>query len=161
MTVSRYTWGARAMLMGALFFALFTSTALPAFAQTSLTGDITAQYQKAGDTAGLSTKKDPQTLIAEAIQIILGLVGTLFLVLIVFAGYVRLTSHGEDDRIKKSTSTAVAALIGLTIVLVSYGITVFVTARLSNSATYEPQYEENNQAPNTLYEKNIDLKLFN
>lgn len=134
---------------------------LPISTHAALTQDITAQYDTAGSKAGLSKEKGPQQLIAEAIQVILGMVGTLFLVLIVFAGYVRLTAHGEEDRIKKSTSTAVAALLGLAIVLIAYGVTRFVASRLANATTYEPQYEENNQAPNTTYEKTIDLKLFN
>jgi hypothetical protein len=156
----RGAWMAGGVLAMALLL-FWASPVSPVLAQQGLSDSITDQYTTAGDKAGLSGEKKPQQLIAEAIKIMLSVTGMMFFALIVFAGYVRVTSHGEEDRVKKSTSTAVAAFLGLMIVLVSYGITVFVTSRLSNATTYEPQYEENNEAPNTTYDKTIDLKLFN
>jgi hypothetical protein len=128
-------------------------------AEGTLTQNITDQFDTAGNAAGLSDE-DPRTYVASAIKIILGITGTLFLILIVFAGYVRLTAHGEEERVKKSNSTAIAALLGLAIVLLAYGITVFVTTRIYNASTYEPKYEENNSTPNTTFQKTIKLDAF-
>ena len=131
----------------------------PSPERKTLTEQVQTQVDVAGESAGLQ-KEDPRQYIGRVISIVLGFMGMLFLVLIVYAGYVRLTSHGEEDRIKKSTSTAVAAMLGLVIVLLAYGITKFVTSRVYNAATYDPVYEENNQAPDTIYKKSIHIKLF-
>ncbi len=122
-------------------------------------GDIMAQVNVAANTAGLAAE-DPRLYIASGIKVILSLIGTLFFILIVFSGYVRLTAHGEEDRVKKSNSTAIAALIGLAIVLLSYAVTSFVTSRIYNASTYEPVYDENNETPNAVYEKTINIELF-
>lgn len=122
-------------------------------------GDIMEQVNAAGGKAGL-TNEDPRLFIAAGIKVLLGITGTLFFALIVFAGYVRLTAQGDEDRVKKSNNTAVAALLGLGIVVLAYAITVFVTTRLYNVATYEEVYDENNAAPNTTYEKSINIELF-
>ena len=134
------------------------SSITPVFA--SVEADIMKQIDTAGNSAGyVVEEKDPRIFIAEFIQVLLSITGTLFIILMVFAGYVRVTAQGDDDRIKKSNNTAVAAIIGLSIVMLAYGITVFVTARIYNAATYEPVYEENNAAPNTTFEKNFKLEL--
>ncbi len=122
-------------------------------------GSIMEQVTVAGDSAGLNSE-DPRTYIGAGIKVVLSITGSLFLMLIVFAGYVRLTAQGEEERIKKSNSTAIAAVLGLSIVLLAYGITLFVTSRLYNAATLEPPYEENNAHMDTTQEKSINLKVF-
>ncbi|PIR76538.1 MAG: hypothetical protein COU32_01590 [Candidatus Magasanikbacteria bacterium CG10_big_fil_rev_8_21_14_0_10_42_10] len=139
----------------------FSLSASPAYAQT-LSSDILKQVGSAGDKAGYATSSTstPAVFFASLITVLLSFVGVLFLVLLVYAGYVRLTSHGDEDRVKKSTKTLVAALLGLTIVLLAYGITRFIVPRVYNATTYDPKYDINNQAPNTTYQKSIDIKLF-
>lgn len=148
---------------------MFFFLAAPAMAEITInfdnktnsktSGEIMKQVNVAGNTAGLAAE-DPRLFVAKSIKILLGITGTLFFALIVFAGYVRLTAHGEEDRVKKSNSTAVAALLGLAIVLLAYAVTAFVTSRLYNATTYEPPYGENNETPNTTYEKTINIELF-
>ncbi|PIR02878.1 MAG: hypothetical protein COV60_03295 [Candidatus Magasanikbacteria bacterium CG11_big_fil_rev_8_21_14_0_20_43_7] len=136
-----------------VFAYVFVSIFVPSayvFSSGSLTEKINTQVKTAGNAAGLE-KRDVAEYIGSGVQIVLGFIGTLFLVLIVFAGYVRLTSHGEEDRVKKSTSTAISALLGLVIVLLAYGITRFVVTRVYNETTYEPTYQIDNQAPNAPY----------
>ncbi|OIO19303.1 MAG: hypothetical protein CO029_03115 [Candidatus Magasanikbacteria bacterium CG_4_9_14_0_2_um_filter_41_10] len=138
-------------------FSLYVGS--PVFAQT-LSKDITTQIDAAGHKAGIYTTSTPAEFFGSFIQIILSITGMLFFVLLIYGGYVRMTAHGEDDRLKKSTKTMVAALLGLTIVLLSYAITKFVLPRIYNASRVEPVYQENNDSPNTIYQKSIDIKLF-
>jgi len=139
----------------------FSLSASPVYAQT-LSKDIISQVDSAGGNAGYATSSTstPMVFFASFISVMLSIIGMLFFVLLIYAGYVRLTAHGEEDRLKESTKTMVAALLGLTIVLLSYSITKFVLPRVYNASRVEPVYEENNDSPNTIYNKSIDIKLF-
>ncbi len=93
--------------------------------QTSLSSDINAQLGAAGAPSGLGNS-DPRLVAAKIIVAALGMLGTVFLALIVYAGYLWVTSAGEEEPIIKAKMIIRNSIIGLAIVLMSYGITVFV-----------------------------------
>lgn len=69
----------------------------------------------------LSTKStDPAVLIGLIIKSILGIVGGLALVMMVWGGFQWLTSAGNPERVKKGSHTMIWAIIGLILVLGSY-----------------------------------------
>lgn len=70
------------------------------------------------------------TVIAFVIQAALSLLGIIFLVIIVFAGYRWMTAAGNEEAIKKSQEAIKRAIIGLIIVLMAYAITYFVFKQL-------------------------------
>ena len=79
------------------------------------------------------TQKDPRAIVASIIKILLGFLGTLAVVLIIYAGFLYMTAAGKPDNTKKAKDIMSTAVIGLVIILISYGITVFVTNALSNA----------------------------
>ncbi len=70
-------------------------------------------------------------LIGRVLKSVLGFTGTIFFILVVFAGLMWMTAAGSEDRIKKAKQILVAAVIGLIIVLSAYAITKFVGETLS------------------------------
>jgi hypothetical protein len=50
-----------------------------------------------------------------------------------YGGYLWMTDRGNDDSIKKAKNVIQAAVIGLTIVLISYSITYFVISKLGSA----------------------------
>jgi len=68
--------------------------------------------------------------IADIIKIILGFLGVIFLVLILYAGFMWMTSAGNDEKIGKAKKTMVAAVIGAAIVLSAYLVTFFIVDAL-------------------------------
>jgi hypothetical protein len=58
------------------------------------------------------------------------MVGTLFVAYTVYAGYLILTSAGNDDQINKGKSTIRTATIGVLVTLSAYAIVTFVTRAL-------------------------------
>ncbi len=70
------------------------------------------------------------TIIAFVIQAALSLLGVIFLVIIVFAGYRWMTAAGNEESIKKAQEAIKRAIIGLVIVLMAYAITYFVFNQL-------------------------------
>ena len=78
---------------------------------------------------------------------IISLVGIVFVVLIVYAGFRRLTAHGEEDKIQKSNKTIMGAMVGIVIIILSYSISEFVLRRVQNAVQTEPVYEASDQGP--------------
>ena len=75
---------------------------------------------------GLSTA-DIQTTTGSLIKGALTIVGTVFLALMIYGGFMWMTARGEEDQIKKGKETIIAATIGLGIILAAYAITNVVT----------------------------------
>lgn len=79
--------------------------------------------------AGATTYSTPQELIGTGINAALTVVGLIFLILMIYAGYLWLTSHGEEEPIKKAQKIIVSSIIGFILVVSAYAITVFVGKR--------------------------------
>lgn len=74
-------------------------------------------------------------IIAIIIKAALGLLGIIFLVIIIFAGYRWMTSSGNEEEVKKAQEAIKRAIIGLIIVLMAYSITFFVFKQLPFSGS--------------------------
>lgn len=94
---------------------------------TTMSGEIGAQLgAAAGDKgAGLGVVKDPRTIVAEIIRIVLGFIGTIFFVLTLYAGYLWMTAAGNEEQVTKAKTLLFQATIGLIIILMAFAITSF------------------------------------
>lgn len=72
--------------------------------------------------------------VGTVVKAVLSLVGTIFLLLTIYAGILWMTAQGNEDQVAKSKSIIQAAVIGLIITLAAYAITAFVTGRLGGIA---------------------------
>jgi len=68
----------------------------------------------------------PQT-VGTVIGIILSFVGTIFFILIVFAGFSWMTAGGNEEKVSKSIKSLTNAIIGLLITVAAYFITWFIS----------------------------------
>ncbi|MDD4412121.1 MAG: hypothetical protein PHR00_00490 [Patescibacteria group bacterium] len=71
--------------------------------------------------------------IANVINVFLGLLATIFVILIVYAGYNWMTAHGEKAKIDKAQNIIRAAIIGLIITVAAFAITWWVFARMPDN----------------------------
>jgi hypothetical protein len=94
-------------------------------AYDSFLGGITS----VGNNSGLSTSSVP-VIVGSVIQILIGITGTIFLVIIVYSGIKWMFSAGDTTKIKKSINLMKNAAIGLAIVAFSYAIVDFVINNL-------------------------------
>lgn len=90
-------------------------------------GNILNQVANPEQT-GLSS--DLGTAVATVIKTVLALVGTVFLVLTIYAGILWMTAQGEEEKVTKAKEIIKASVIGLVIIMSAYAITYFVTSRL-------------------------------
>ncbi len=86
------------------------------------------------NTAGFnSTDTSLERYITIIINIILSLLGVVFLGLMIYGGIVWMTAQGNEDKVKKAKELITEAVIGLIIVLAAYAITYFVLKLTSGS----------------------------
>ncbi len=71
--------------------------------------------------------------VGTIIKAFLGVLGMIFIILMLVAGFNWMTAAGEEEKIKKATATIRAAIIGLLIIVAAYAITYFVFANLPGS----------------------------
>ena len=75
---------------------------------------------------GQANSSSLSTTVGKIIKIVLGLLGTIFLALTVYAGALWLTAAGEESKVEKAMGILKTAAIGLVIILAAYSITYFV-----------------------------------
>jgi len=94
-----------------------------------------SQFAQLGANSGLATASLP-IVIARIIRIILGIIGLILTLLVIYAGYLYLTAHGEEEPVKKAKKILQNAMIGLVIIFSSFALTTFILNSLLNAAGY-------------------------
>lgn len=119
-------------------FSLFIllSTSLSTGAQTNSGQGVLLEGQE-GMTdvqAVFGTQVDVRITALRVIDIVLSILGVIFLVLIITAGFKYMTAAGNEDNVKQAIKQISQAVIGLIIVLASWGISRFVLERILNAS---------------------------
>lgn len=109
-----------------ILFSLFLFIPVRAFDLGSSL--VTSTAGKAGytDTSELSFGQKAGSII----NIALSFLGVIFLVLMVYAGYLWLTARGEDEPISKSKKIMAEAVIGFVLVIGAYSITSLILPKI-------------------------------
>jgi len=118
---------------------MFVLTALPVGAtDLSLnhvfTGNNTTDWNTIQGKTGLGVK-DPRTIAANVINILLGFLGIIAVVLILAGGFMWMTAAGNEDKVAQAKKVMSAGVIGLIIVLAAFGIAKFVVDALVGATT--------------------------
>lgn len=82
--------------------------------------------------AGLGTQ-DIRITIANIIRVILGILGLVAVVIIIYGGFLYMTAAGEVEKIKTAKKLLAGAVIGLIIILSSFAIASFVISQLQQA----------------------------
>ncbi len=75
--------------------------------------------------AGFGTQ-NIKVIIENIVRIVLGFVGVVFIVLVLYGGLVWMTSAGEEDKIARAKKILVSATTGLVITLAAYALASFI-----------------------------------
>lgn len=121
-----------------ILIALFLSFLFPVLSLATSKSEIMQQVRTAGDEAEITTEKLPQQYIAEIIGILLGTVGIIFMILIVYGGYNLITARGNEEKEEKALKIIRPAIVGLVIILTAYGITYFVASNFQQVVSSLP-----------------------
>lgn len=77
-------------------------------------------------TNPLGTTTTVFSLTGRIISVVLGLVGTIALVMFIYGGIIWMTSAGSSDKIKKGREAIIWSVIGMAVIFASYGLTKFL-----------------------------------
>jgi len=113
---------ARVLFVIALISGLFSMPAV-LYAQSANAVNTAAQVTNA---AGVSSGGDLIAIIGRVINIFLGFLGVVFLVLLLYAGFLYMTAAGDAEKVKKALDTIRNAVIGLVIIASAWAITSFI-----------------------------------
>lgn len=98
--------------------------------ESDLTGELEKQETAFMGEAGLTPDQSIGDIIASAIQGFLALLGIIFIILILYAGYTWMTADGDEQKITKAKDTIKRAIIGLIITIGAFAITYFIFSAL-------------------------------
>jgi hypothetical protein len=104
-------------------------TALAQDVNTPAANPMLNRLQSVGNGAGYAEATDLTftQIIGTVINVALSLLGVVFVILIILAGYNWMTAQGDQEKITKAKDTIKAAIIGLIIVVGSFAIWRFIS----------------------------------
>lgn len=110
-----------------LFIIIMTQPALAVGLQNVNEAiDITA--------SGAGVKSDISLIqyVGAIISIFLGILGLIFLLLTIFAGFQWMTAMGNEEKVTKAKKMLTNSVIGLIIIVISYSLSTFIINALTN-----------------------------
>ncbi|MBI2552297.1 DUF4215 domain-containing protein [Candidatus Uhrbacteria bacterium] len=122
-----------------LFFILHSAFSIPTALAQGV--PLPSQIQTGAEIAAVPGQAglilptaDPRVIVARIIRVALGFLGLVAVALILYGGFLWLTSAGNEEQIDKAKKVLVNSVIGLAIILSAFGIVQFVLNRLQLAA---------------------------
>jgi amino acid transporter len=104
-----------AVLLSVLFMALVILPAIHANAQDVLgLNNVNIGLKNANG--------GPVKIVANVIQALLGVMGLVAVIIILYAGFIWMTAQGDEDKVKKAKDMLKNGVIGLIIILLAYAL---------------------------------------
>jgi len=107
---------------------------LRVFAQLTGPDDANSDLAKIKGVIQAESPTDLPTFIGGLINAFLSVLGIIFVVMTVYAGYLWMTANGETAKTEKAKTLLGQAIIGMIIILAAYAISAFVIGRLIDAA---------------------------
>lgn len=74
-------------------------------------------------------------IVGRAIQVLLGLIGIVLFVLLIYAGFQWMTAGGDTKKVTEARTTIVNAVAGIVVIAASYAVATFILSQLVFVAT--------------------------
>ena len=115
-----------------LFCVFCLHLSSPALAEGSFKDSFNKSLDAAADAAGINKNTtNPIQIAGNVIKIVLSMLGVIFLVLMIYGGFIWMTARGNEQEVQKAKDIIKNAIIGLVIVVGAYAISSFVVGRLT------------------------------
>jgi len=105
------------------------STVNPSNQTNSLTGRLNAIGDKAGFVTDQS-RASTAIVVGIVIQTVIGLLGLVFIILIIIAGFKWMMANGNEEEVKKALRIIKESIIGLIIILSAWTLWTFIFQKL-------------------------------
>ncbi|MFH1522985.1 MAG: hypothetical protein ABIE43_04190 [Patescibacteria group bacterium] len=120
----------------ALLGIIILSTAVFLLPSLVLAADIDVGLEF-GEQTGLG-KADPRIIVLKIIRVALGFLGIIAVALIMYAGWLWMTSEGDEEKINQAKRVIKNVIIGLIIIMSSFAIVSFILNKLILGTTGGP-----------------------
>ena len=110
----------------------FGAARITAPVQAASLDDITTNLSDTNEETGLA-EQDLTTTIGSLIGVLLSILGVIFLLLIIFAGWTWMTAQGDSKKVDKAKDILITSVVGLVILMSAYAISNFVIDSLVES----------------------------
>lgn len=119
------------------FFSLLIilTSAVSAATQTNPQPSATANsVPLTNPLTGNQTSIEIPVLIGRIIKAVLGIVGSLALVMFIYGGFMWMTSAGNSEQVQKGKNILIWAALGLAVIFSSYALVKFVIEGITNKS---------------------------
>lgn len=99
----------------------------------NLKQEINTKLKNAGELNAGYANTDIAAVIGNVVLTLLTLLGVVFIVLIVYAGFKWMLAQGEEQKITEARNLIIHSIIGLFIVLAAYAISYFIISALQKA----------------------------
>jgi uncharacterized membrane protein YwzB len=120
-------------------FSLFL---LPIASHAQISGAVQELKDIQTEAGVSSTSANLPALVGSLINVLLSVLGIVFVILMVYAGFLYMTASGEEDKVKKAKKLISQAVIGLIIIVAAYAISNFVFQQLAAATTVKVPVNE-------------------
>ncbi|MFH1230999.1 MAG: Ig-like domain-containing protein, partial [Planctomycetota bacterium] len=120
------------------FFSILTATIILGsyFVNKAIAQDtfgLNSLLNGGGDNALILGSRPIEETVARIINVVLGFLGVIAVLLILYAGFIWMTSQGNSEKIQRAKLILISAVIGLLIVLSAYTLARFIISRLGEA----------------------------
>jgi len=107
----------------------------PTTTQSNMSRNATSSLGGFANTAGYNTSSaaTPTAIIGNIIGYALALLGVVFTILTIYAGFLWMTAQGNEEQISKAKKMLTNAVIGMVIIGAAYAISSFVITQITAS----------------------------
>jgi hypothetical protein len=112
---------------------LLAPVGAPALAQFGGLSDSEVNLGTVATEASLTADRTLPQVIGGFIRVALSFLGLIFLILVIYAGFLWMTAGGNDDQVGKAKTLVGQAVVGLIIVISAYAISTFVIDAISSA----------------------------
>lgn len=81
-----------------------------------------------------TSQRSIDPIISKIITVVLSFLGVVFLLLMIYGGFLWMTGGGNEKQAAKAKAIIIAAIIGLIIVVAAYAITFFVINKVAEGS---------------------------
>ncbi|PIR94259.1 hypothetical protein COT97_02085 [Candidatus Falkowbacteria bacterium CG10_big_fil_rev_8_21_14_0_10_39_11] len=113
------------IVMGGLFV-------LPELLHAQQSNDVGVGLEAVGSATVLGNE-DPRIIIGRILRIFLGFLGVVSLAIVLYGGFLYMTSGGAETSVEKAKKWIINGIIGMVIIMSAFSITSYVINRLSEA----------------------------
>ena len=120
-----------------VFLVLILISPYFVFGQT-MKGGLEGLGQASGyQTSGIS-ETTISAIVGTAVSVFLSVLGIIFIVLMLYGGYLWMMARGNEEQVTKAKELIQAAVIGLIIIIAAYAISFFIFDRITRKTLTTP-----------------------